>query len=81
MPSVATNIRITPEANRLLTGLAQRLSPPRAQVIELALRQFDDRFFWADVQKAFSEEETPEMTAERGLWNRTASDGIAAERW
>jgi predicted transcriptional regulator len=81
MLNVASNIRITPDANRLLTGLAQRLSRPKAQVIELALRQLDDRFLWADVQKAFSEEETPEMIAEREIWDRTSSDGIAAERW
>ena len=78
---MASNIRITPDANRLLTGLAHRLSRPKAQVIELALRQFEDRFFWADVQNAFSETESPEAAVEREIWDSTTADGLAKERW
>jgi predicted transcriptional regulator len=81
MPTVASNLRITLDANRILTGLAERLSRPKAQVIELALRQFDDRLFWADVQKAFAEGESPEMAAERELWDTATPDGLAREHW
>ncbi len=81
MPLMASNIRITPNANRILMDLAKRLDQPKAQVIERALRQLEDRLFWTEVQKAFSTGESPEMEAERELWDSTAGDGLAGERW
>lgn len=81
MSAMASNVRVTPDANRILIDLAKRLGQPKAQVIERALRQLEDRIFWAEVQTAFGAGESPERAAERELWDCTVGDGLAGDRW
>ena len=67
--------------NKTMPTLAVAAICPKAQIIDLALHQFDEQFFWTDVQRAFCEEESSEMAAERKLWDRTTPDGLAKEPW
>lgn len=78
MENIATSVRITATANALLSDLAGRTGKSKAQVVEEALRDWEDRMFWADVQHAFAAgPETEELRAERELWECTVLDGLA----
>ena len=78
MEGVATSVRITAAANALLTALAGKTGKPKSQILEEALRDWEERTFWADVQRAFAAgPEADELRAERELWDRTASDGFS----
>ncbi|HEY4361744.1 MAG TPA: ribbon-helix-helix protein, CopG family [Bryobacteraceae bacterium] len=77
METIATSVRITATANALLSALAGKTGKPKAQIVEEALRQWEDKMFWMEVQQAFaSTPESPELRAERELWDRTVSDGL-----
>ena len=77
MESIATSVRITAAANALLSSLASKTGKPKAQIVEEALRDWEDRMFWAEVQQAFVNPQPDEFRAERELWDRTVSDGFA----
>src|SRR6266849_231030 len=77
MENIATSIRITADANALLSDLAVRTGKPKAQIVEEALRHWEDRIFWSAVQYAFAATPEPdELRAERELWERTVGDGL-----
>ena len=76
MENVATSLRITPAANAILSQLAKHTGKPKAQIVEEALRQWEDRMFWSEVNTAFSQPEAPHMRRERELWESTAGDGF-----
>jgi hypothetical protein len=78
MERIATSVRIASAANALLSELAVRTGKAKAQVLEEALRDWEDRMFWTDVQLAFAAApESDELRAERKLWERTVSDGLS----
>ena len=68
-------------ANHILNHLAGRLRRPKSQVIQEALEILEERVFWRDVQDAFASGEPEEMRAEHELWDSTANDGLAGDRW
>jgi predicted transcriptional regulator len=76
MESVATSVRITATANALLSLLARKTRKPKAQIVEEALRHWEDKMFWAEVQSAFAGTEPDELRAERELWDATVKDGL-----
>jgi predicted transcriptional regulator len=72
MESIATSIPITADADALLSDLAIRTGKPKAQIVEEALRHWEDTMFWPTVQSAFAAApETGEVRAERELWEST----------
>jgi hypothetical protein len=78
MENIATSVRITAAANALLSALAGKIGKPKAQIVEEALRGWDDKMFWTEVQQAFAASpESEELRTERELWDRTVSDGLA----
>jgi len=81
MRNATSSVRITPTANDLLDRLSAKLLQSKAQVIEVALHLLEERVFWGEVQDAFAGCESDEMRAERALWDSTANDGLAGERW
>jgi hypothetical protein len=80
MENVATSVCITGAAHALLTDLAAKTGKSKAQVVEEALRHWEDRMFWAEVQSAFEAPEPEELRIERELWERTAMDRLASTR-
>lgn len=80
MKSVATSVRITASSNDLLSVLAGKTGKSKAQIVEEALRAWEDRTFWADVQQAFATPESSELRAEHKLWD-SLTDGIETETW
>ena len=81
MENVASSVRITPDANRLLSDLSLKLGRSKAQVVEEALASLEERVFWAAVHDAYAEGETPEAREEREIWDTTVGDGLAGEKW
>lgn len=80
MKSVATSVRITASSRALLSLLAEKTGRPKAQIVEEALRAWEDRVFWADVQQSFaSVAESAELRAERDLWETTVADGLQSK--
>jgi predicted transcriptional regulator len=80
MENVATSVRITGAANALLTDLAAKTGKSKAQIVEEALRDWENRMFWAEVQSAFEAAEPEALRKERELWERTVADGLAPTR-
>ena len=80
MENIATSVRITATANALLSDLAGKTGKSKAQIVEEALREWEDRTFWAEVQSAFAEPEAEEFRVERELWESTVGDGLRAKR-
>jgi predicted transcriptional regulator len=86
MENVATSVRINGDAAHILTGLATKLEKPKAQVVEMALRDLEERIFWADVHSAFAQtaanpEESSRRDAEIRLWERTSETDFQDEQW
>ena len=80
MENIATSVRITADANALLSELAGKTGKPKAQVIQEALRDLEERIFWAEVQSAFAARREPdELSAETELWDSTVGDGLENE--
>ncbi len=78
MENIATSVRITATANALLSTLAGKTGKSKAQILEEALRDLEDRMFWSEVQQAFAASpESDDLRAERELWDSTVSDGLS----
>jgi hypothetical protein len=65
----------------LLNRLSGKLRRPKSQLIEEALEILEERVFWREVRDAFAGGEPEEMGAERELWDSSATDGLAGNRW
>jgi predicted transcriptional regulator len=79
MGNIATSVRITAAANTLLSTLAGKTGKSKAQIVEEALRDWEDRIFWTEVQQSFAASpESDGLRAERELWDSTVSDGLPA---
>jgi predicted DNA-binding protein len=74
METIARSVRITADADSLLTSLAGKTGKPKAQVVQEALQVLEDRIFWSEVQAAF--ETGNEAAAETALWDATVPDGF-----
>jgi len=70
MENIATSVRIT---------AAGKTGKPKAQIVEEALRDWEDRMFWTEVQEAFAADpESDEFRTERELWDRSVADGLSS---
>jgi len=78
MENVARSVRITADADSLLTTLAGKTGKPKAQIVQEALEALEDRIFWSEVQTAF--ENGSETAAETALWDATVPDGFHESR-
>lgn len=78
MEHIAKSVRITEDADALLSSLATKTGKPKAQVVQEALRVLEDRIFWTEVQTAFSGDQS-EAAAETALWDATVGDGFQNE--
>jgi predicted transcriptional regulator len=86
MPSIAASVRITDDAIEVLSGLAAKLNQPKAQVIERALRELEEKIFWSDVENAFERQasdpvESCLQQAEIRIWEGTERELIPGEQW
>ena len=70
-----------PSANEVLSQSADKLDRTKAQVTDEALQELEERVFWREVQEAFAKGEPEDLRAERELWDCTANDGLAGDRW
>ena len=69
----------------ILSGLAAKLGQPKAQIIELALRELEERTFRDDVQRAFAltasdPVESAGQRHEFALWDRLQERAMVIER-
>ncbi len=86
MENIASSVRINADALAILSGLASKLGRPKAQVIELALRDLEEKTFWAAVGCAFEQSandpaESARQGAEIALWDRASDADFQDERW
>jgi predicted transcriptional regulator len=86
MESVATSVRVAGDAIRVLSSLSEKLGQPKAQVIELALKQLEERIFWQEVRDAFEQSasdpsEAAKQKDEMELWDRGTERDFAGEEW
>lgn len=80
MSDVATSVRVNRDAFETLERLSARTKQAKAEIIELALRELEDRMFWQEVHDAYAQPESEEMKEERKRWDRTTGDGLARKR-
>ena len=82
METVGRSVRITADAQIALAKLSAKLGKSKAQVIQTALQQLEDRVFWAEVHDAFARNfPNAERTAETSLWERAADNDFQDETW
>ena len=86
MPVVATSVRIAGDAFSIVSKLSDKLGQSKAQVIEAALKEMEERIFWADVRDAFARaasepEEATRQKAEIELWDWTSATDFRDEKW
>jgi hypothetical protein len=86
MGSIASSVRITGDAMAVLSNLAATLGTSKAQVIETALRELEERIFWAEVRDSFARtaadpEECARKKAEIEIWERCSADDFKDEEW
>ena len=82
METIASSVRITGDANGVLSKLAAKLGQSKAQVIQTALQQMEERVFWAEVQEAFAREEaSTEERVESARWDRASDTDFRDEKW
>lgn len=86
MENVATSVRIAGAANGILSILSVKLGKSKAQVIEAALKELEERIFWEEVRSAFARiaadpNESASQKAEIELWDRTSDADFRGEAW
>lgn len=86
MKRIANSVRITDDANQTLNELSQRMGQPKAQVVELALKDLEDRLFWQEVNAAYEKiaadpESAAAQKTEMELWDRTSATDFKDESW
>ena len=84
MENVATSVRIAGDAIGILAHLSAKLGQPKAQVLEIALKQLEERIFWEEVRESFeriaaSPEESALQKAEFQLWEQGTSREFRGE--
>ena len=86
MANIATSVRIAGDAIGVLPKLSAKLGQPKAQVIETALKQLEERIFWEEVGEAFERiaadpMESARQKAEIELWDRGTARDFEGEEW
>jgi len=86
MENIATSVRIAGDATRVLAKLATKLGRSKAHVIEVALKELEERIFWGEVEEAFRRTaENPKATAharaEFALWEQSTANDMKNEEW
>jgi hypothetical protein len=69
-----------------LSQLSSKLGQPKAQIIELALKDLEERLFWADVHRVFEVTAIdPELSAQQKsefeIWDRVSNSDLKDEAW
>ena len=86
MENAATSVRIAGDAISVLAKLSTRLGQSKAQVIETALKQMEERMFWEEVRQSFERiaanpEDSAQQAAEVKLWDHGTAEDFAGEEW
>jgi hypothetical protein len=86
MENVATSVRITGDASAVLADLSAKLGQPKAQIVERALRELEEKVFWSAVQSAFEgnasdDGDLARRKTEIELWQRAESEDFRDEQW
>jgi len=86
METVATSVRIAGDAIDILSTLTTKLGQSKAQVIEIALKELEERIFWAEVADAFDQiatdsQEAAVQKAEIELWEQGTARDYKSEEW
>ena len=86
MENIATSVRIAGDAIDVLSKLSAKLRQPKAQVIETALKQMEERIFWQEVGDAFQRiaadpRESARQKAEIELWDHGTARDFEGEEW
>ena len=86
MQNVATSVRIPSDANDILSSLAAKMGRSKAHVVEVALKQLEEKVFWTEVNEAFQRSaadpvETANQKAEIGLWEQASAKDFKDEQW
>ena len=84
--NVAISVRIAGDAIDVLSKLAKKLGQSKAQVIEMALKQMEERIFWGEVHQSFERiaadpNESAYQGAEVELWNQGTARDFKEEEW
>ncbi len=75
MENIATSVRIAGDAIVVLASLSAKLGQSKAQVLEIALKQLEERIFWEEVRESFAKiaanpEDAARQKAEVQLWDQ-----------
>ena len=86
MQNVATSVRIAGDAIGVLSALSDKLQQSKAQVIERALQEMEERIFWSEVAQAYDAvaadaAELARVQAEAEVWERGTAGDYADEAW
>ena len=86
MANVATSVRIPGDAISILSTLSTKLGQSKAQVIEIALKELEERIFWSEVSDAFDRiaadpKESSLQKAEVELWEKGTAGDYKGEEW
>lgn len=87
MKNIATSVRITSDAMAALDSLSTKLGKSKAQVVEVALQQLEDKVFWSEVHDAFARTasnsaEAAEQKKEMAVWDRVSEGDLSGEeKW
>jgi predicted transcriptional regulator len=86
MENIATSVRIAGDALGVLSKLSAKLRQSKAQIIETALKQLEERIFWEDVDEAFERIAadpvgSARQKAEIELWDRSTARDFEGEEW
>jgi predicted transcriptional regulator len=86
MSNVVSSVRINGDAMGVLSSLAAKLGQPKAQIVERALKELEEKIFWADVHTAFERtagdpEQAAQHQAEFELWDRASNADLKDESW
>lgn len=86
METVATSVRIAGDAINTLSTLTTKLGQSKAQVIEIALKELEERIFWSEVTEAFDRiaadpVESALQKAEIQLWEQGTARDYKGEEW
>jgi predicted transcriptional regulator len=86
METVATSVRIAGDAIGSLAELSKKLRKSKAQVIEMALKEMEERIFWDEVRAAHERlandpVELAKYKAEFEAWDRGTALRYEQEEW
>ncbi|MBI4909574.1 MAG: hypothetical protein HY820_38510 [Acidobacteria bacterium] len=79
-------MRIAGDAIGVLDRLSEKRGQPKAQVIEAALKEMEERMFWDEVREAFARiaadpAESGRQKAELELWDKGTARDFESESW